>query len=117
MFSSTYKEQYDTKGYVVIPGLIPDDLLPLLHAASENVISKTRSGKWPHRRVVGKQFPPYESDNPDSWGVQHVMHPDLGEDAEVFKKWYTSNRLIEAVKGLIPCEENELQMGTFELCP
>lgn len=58
---------------------------------------------------VGSQFPPYDPDSPDSWGVQHVMHPDMGEPA--FARWYTSDPLIEAAKGLLDCNEDKLQMG------
>jgi hypothetical protein len=110
-FTPAYKEAYDTFGYVIIPDLISPSLLPRLHAASESVIARTRRGEWPHRRVVGKQFPPYGDANPDSWGVQHVMHPDLGEDAQPFREWYESKELGEAVRGLIGCQEGDEVMG------
>jgi hypothetical protein len=59
-------------------------------------------------------FPPYGDEDADSWGVQHVMHPDLGQPAGIFAKWYTSNSLIDIVKSLLGCQENELQMGAYE---
>jgi hypothetical protein len=30
-----------------------------LLAATDRAVARTRSGSWPHTRVVGKQFPPY----------------------------------------------------------
>lgn len=107
--ASTFKETYDKQGYVIIPGLIPDDMLPELTVAAERAIERTRSGSWQHRRTLGRQFPPFDESDPDSWGVQHIMHPDLGEPA--FAKWYTSDVFVKSVLGLLCCKEDELQMG------
>ena len=104
-----FKPQYDTRGYVIVPSLIRADEFDNLRTAATRTIDKTRTGEWPHRRTVGRQFPPYDNDHPDSWGVQHLMHPDLGEPA--FAEWYTSDSLLEVVKELLECEEDELQMG------
>jgi len=60
-----------------------------------------------HRRTVGKQFPPYDADCPDSWGVEHLMHPELNE--HVFVRWYTSDGLMNVAKHLLGCEERDLQ--------
>ncbi|KAI6012240.1 hypothetical protein EDC04DRAFT_3121520 [Pisolithus marmoratus] len=111
--TSSIKEMYDEQGYVIMPGLVTPEHFTLLRKACERVIAKTRSGVWPHRRTVGRQFPPYDNDNPDSWGVQHVMHPDLGEP--VFAEWYTSERLLAVVRELLQCGEDELQMELFNL--
>ena len=106
------KSLYDEQGYVIVPGLIPTEFDAPLREATERVISKTRSGKWPHRRTVGKQFPPFDNNDPDSWGVQHLMHPDLGEP--IFAEWYTSEPLIRTICRLLgDCDENELQMGAL----
>ncbi|KAH7930076.1 hypothetical protein BV22DRAFT_1001524 [Leucogyrophana mollusca] len=110
---SSIKEQYDAQGFVLVPGLIPPGDAKELEEACSRVIEKTRTGEWPHRRTVGKQFPPFDSDNPDSWGVQHVMHPDLGEPA--FAKWYTSDGLVDAATQLLDCKEESLQMELFNL--
>ncbi|THH33192.1 hypothetical protein EUX98_g1013 [Antrodiella citrinella] len=114
-----YQTLYDTQGYVLIP---PSVLLPTssplfqdLLTASAHVVAKTRSGAWSHRRTVGKQFPPFDSDNPDSWGVQHVMHPDLGEDALVFQRWYTGEEVRRVVCALMRCRDEDLQMELFNL--
>jgi hypothetical protein len=108
---SQLKASYEEHGFVVIPGLVTEDDRCKLEEACNRVIGLTRSGKWPHRRTVGKQFPPFDNKNPDSWGVQHVMHPDL--DEPVFAQWYTSHLLVEVVKTLLDCSEEELQMGGF----
>jgi hypothetical protein len=107
--ASVDKALYDEQGYIIISDLIPPENIEALKAACERAIAKTRSGLWPHRRTVGKQFPPFDDSNPDSWGVQHIMHPDLGES--VFVEWYTSDALTNVSKELLQCNENELQMG------
>ncbi|KAJ7665739.1 hypothetical protein B0H17DRAFT_1184497 [Mycena rosella] len=107
------KELFEEEGFVIIPGLIPPENFSPLESACDHVISRTRDGAWPHRRTVGKQFPPYGDSDPDSWGVQHLMHPDLQEPA--FAQWYTSTAVINAVQSLLGCEEAELQMELFNL--
>lgn len=107
--SKALKSDYESQGYVVVQGLVPDEDRIALVEACERAIAKTRSGEWTHRRTVGKQFPPYGDDHPDSWGVQHVMHPDLKEPA--FAKWYTSDALVGVCKELLGCKEEHLQMG------
>jgi hypothetical protein len=109
MPSADLKSYFAEHGYVLVPDLLlPEDELAL-REASTRVIDATRAGKWPHRRVVGRQFPPYDAANPDSWGVQHVMHPDLHEPA--FASWYTSDALVRVARELLGCSEEELQMG------
>ncbi|KAI0641757.1 hypothetical protein C8Q79DRAFT_919086 [Trametes meyenii] len=107
------KELYDEQGYVIVPGLVTPEHLEALESASERVIARTRSGQWPHRRTVGRQFPPYGDGDPDSWGVQHVMHPELGEMA--FARWYTSDALVSTVRELLGCKEDDLQMELFNM--
>ncbi|KAG6833351.1 hypothetical protein H0H87_008527 [Tephrocybe sp. NHM501043] len=111
--TSRLKALYDEQGFVVVPGLIPSEDQQTLVEACDRVVSFTREGKWPHRRTVGKQFPPFGDDNPDSWGVQHVMHPELGEP--VFAKWYTSQPLSDVVKQLLECGKEDLEMELFNL--
>lgn len=107
-----FKAAYDDQGYVLVPSLIPPDLFPALRAACDRVIAKTRTGAWPHRRTVGKQFPPFDDPNPDSWGVQHVMHPALKEP--VFSQWYTSEGVRAVAAALLGCHPGALQMGTCD---
>jgi len=104
------KEHYDTHGYVTIPGLLtPSEHADLL-AATDRVVARTRSGSWPHARVVGKQFPPYGIGD-DIWGVQQAMHPALGEP--IFAQWYAGDAVRGAAKMLLGCQDEELQMGGF----
>ncbi|KAI0331544.1 hypothetical protein GY45DRAFT_1336098 [Cubamyces sp. BRFM 1775] len=107
------KEKYYEQGFVVVPGLLLPEHLEALEAACKRVIARTRSGEWPHRRTVGRQFPPYGDGDPDSWGVQHLMHPDLDEPA--FARWYTSDVVVNVVKSLLGCQEDDLQMELFNL--
>lgn len=102
------KEHYDTHGYVIVRGLVtPSEHADLL-AATERAAARTRSGSWTHARVVGKQFPPYGAGD-DVWGVQHVMHPALGEPA--FARWYAGGAVRGAAKTLMECQDDHLQMG------
>ncbi|GJJ14264.1 hypothetical protein Clacol_008528 [Clathrus columnatus] len=107
------KEIYDREGYVIVPDLIEPSEFAALKDASSRVINETRSGNWPHRRTVGKQFPPYDINLPDSWGVQHVMHPDL--QSPEFVRWYTGDRLCNVVKELMNCSDDDLQMELFNI--
>lgn len=59
---SEIKTLYDAQGYVVVTNLFDPKLRADLEAACGRVIPKTRDGSWPHRRTVGKQFPPYGED-------------------------------------------------------
>ena len=81
MVLSTQKQLYDEQGFVVVPNLVPEASRAALEAACERVVERTRSGEWTLRRTVGRQFPPFDESNDDSWGVQHVMHPDLRTSA------------------------------------
>lgn len=109
VLSQAMKDDYERSGYVFVPRLINDSELPRLQEACDRVVAKTRAGEWPHRRIVGKQFPPFVGDEPDSWGVQHIMHPDLHEPA--FVRWYGSEGVVGAATSLLGCKEEEVQMG------
>ena len=108
--AASLKEHYDTHGYVIVRGLVTPSENAHLLAATERAAARTRSGSWPHARVVGKQFPPY-GDGDDVWGVQHAMHPALGEPA--FARWYAGDAVRGAAKTLLGCQDDHLQMGTL----
>lgn len=103
------RAELESTGYVVVPDLIPPSLVQALNDACLRVIERTRNGNWPHRRIVGKQFPPFEGDETDVWGVQHLMHPELREP--VFAEWYGSECLREVCCELLDCQPDDLQMG------
>jgi hypothetical protein len=112
--SAELKEYYDTHGYVIIPGLLTSSEHADLLAATNRVVARTRSGSWPHARVVGKQFPPFGTGD-DIWGVQHAMHPTLEEP--IFARWYAGDAVRGAAKMLLGCQDDELQMGGFSSPP
>ncbi|KAF9004506.1 hypothetical protein BDZ89DRAFT_1095670 [Hymenopellis radicata] len=107
------KAQFDEHGFVIVANLVSPDDLALLRDACDDVVARTRRGEWTLRRTVGKQFPPYGDGDPDSWGVQMLMHPDLGHP--VFAKWYTSDALTDTVRELLQCRDEDLQMELFNL--
>jgi hypothetical protein len=109
------KATFEELGYVIVPSLIsgPSELETLRKAAAR-ATELTRSGQWQRRRTVGRQFPPFDESNPDSWGVQHIMHPELGAEARVFADWYTSRPLLDVVTELMKCQEDEIQMGMID---
>ncbi|KAJ8091815.1 hypothetical protein PM082_021051 [Marasmius tenuissimus] len=113
--TTSIKDAYDSQGFVVVPGLVSPTEMEALQSTCDAVVDRTRNGHWPHRRVVGKQFPPYDSENPDSWGVQHLMHPDLGPPASIFAKWYSSDALVGAAGKLLQCKPEDMQMELFNL--
>lgn len=111
---SSFREHYHTYGYVIVPSLIPDDLFPLLRESADHVVDLSRSGKWDNVRVVGKPFPPWDAkDKEDIWGVQNVMHPDLGQ--KVFAEWYGSEGMLEVSRALMGCEQEDMQFELFNL--
>ena len=112
MIAGDIKTVYDKEGYVIVPELIPAELDTPLREATERAISKTGSGESPHRRTVGTQLPPFNNDSPDSWGVQYLMHPDLGEP--IFSEWYISEAPVRTICKLLDCGEGKLQMGVSE---
>jgi hypothetical protein len=100
--------QYEREGYVVVPDLIPPQLLDPLSLAADRVTDRARSGGWSQVRVVGKQFPPWVAGD-DVWGVQNLMHPDLGEG--VFAEWYGSEGMLEVSAALMGCRVEDMQFG------
>ena len=106
-------------GYVIIPNLIPQQLLEPLREAAARAVARARDemteNGWPHVRVVGKQFPPWpKGAREDVWGVQHIMHPALREP--VFSSWYGLPALIQTVTNILECHEDQLQLGGLP-CP
>lgn len=111
MLSIEQKQNFEETGYVIVDGLIPVDQLEPLRQACDRVIAKARSGEWKPRRMVGVQFPPYLQVGDDVWGVQHVMHPDLGEP--IFAQWYGNEKLLKAVKELLNVNHDNFLLGNF----
>ncbi|KAI8339002.1 hypothetical protein BC941DRAFT_460577 [Chlamydoabsidia padenii] len=106
------EEALKINGYVIVDNLISEEQLLKLRDACERVINKARSGEWKHCRLVGTQFPPWTKGD-DVWGVQHVLHPELGEP--VFMEWYGSDALLNAVCQLLDTKRDGLQFELFNL--
>lgn len=112
------KEDYDRQGFVIVDGIFIEQDLEALRRAASDVVQLTRQGKWPHRRIVGKQFPPFDQtqqQSKDSWGVQHLMHPDLPHH-DLFAQFYGSSPLLDVSCFLLGAkDENQLQLELFNL--
>ena len=114
-------DEFRTKGYVVLEGIISADpssplSLDNLRKSAEEAIQQTRRGDWPHRRVVGNAFPPYDKENPDSWGVQHLMNPAIGAElSTTFQQFYGSSPLLEVASVLLDSPAERMQMELFNL--
>ncbi|PLW43695.1 hypothetical protein PCASD_08297 [Puccinia coronata f. sp. avenae] len=102
-------------GLVIVQGLIADaEQLEELRQAADAVVERTRKKQWPYKRTVGKQFPPWNDESPDLWGVQHIMHPALHQPA--FAAFYFSTRMIELTGRLGGmCPEEDAMAGLLNL--
>ena len=104
-----------SSGYIILPSNLSASQLEDLRQACEHVKSLASAGKWPHIRTLPKQFPPWTSDVSNGiWGVQHLMHPDLPFH-DLFAASYFSDFVIDAVKELLVCSEEELVMELYNL--
>lgn len=110
---SKYRDQLEHEGYLVVRGLIQGNTIESLLHASKRAIELGRDGKWPYVRIVGKQFPPWDADGPDIWGIQHIMDPALGEPS--FSEFYASDALLDVVCELLECDANEICLELFNL--
>ncbi|PWN98724.1 hypothetical protein FA09DRAFT_296605 [Tilletiopsis washingtonensis] len=108
------KAHYDTHGYVLLPSTLSPSYLASLRAAAAHATALTRAGAWPHRRVVGKAFPPFDAENSDSWGVQHLLHPRMPR-ADVFAAFYARDELLDVAAALIGTPREAMQMELFNL--
>lgn len=109
------KQQYEREGYVILDNIFAGQDMQALRRAAAEVTERTRNGGWPHRRIVGKQFPPFDRvQSSDSWGVQHLMHPDLTHH-DLFAAFYGSSPLLDVAAYLLDAEEEQMQLELFNL--
>lgn len=117
MTASSYLNQLDRDGFVVVKAIVDQDRLKALRKASAEATDLARAGKWPYVRTVGKQFPPWNPQDAQEhgiWGVQHLMNPDLpGHD--LFTELYFSEEILGIVKQLLQCEDDHLVMELFNM--
>ncbi|KAK4249702.1 hypothetical protein C7999DRAFT_29760 [Corynascus novoguineensis] len=104
------------QGYVILRSVLSPSELAALRSAASRLTATARSGGWPHVRVVGKQFPPWDASlvregRAGIWGMQHLLHPDLpvgeaeaGEEEDtraVFARLYFHERLLTVARELL----------------
>ncbi|KAL7817205.1 phytanoyl-CoA dioxygenase [Trichoderma gracile] len=115
---SSHLSQLQTNGFVVIKSILSPSQLDLLRTASQEATALARSGKWPHVRTVGKQFPPWHPADAQAhgiWGVQHLMNPQLPGHA-AFTALYFSDEILGIVKELLGgCGDEDLVMELFNM--
>ena len=113
--ASGYLADLERDGFVVVRGIVSGQKLEELREASLKVEKLGRTGKWPHIRTVGKQFPPWTFEPEKGiWGVQHLMNPDLpGND--IFTRQYFSEEILSIVRELLQCGDDELVMELFNM--
>ncbi|ORY27921.1 hypothetical protein BCR39DRAFT_496867 [Naematelia encephala] len=107
-----YVKSYKKDGFVIVPGLIRSTDLEPLRAAAEIVTERARKHEWKQVRVVGKQFPPWTEED-DIWGVQNIMHPELGQD--IFREWYGRHDMLQISAALMGCELGDMQFELFNM--
>jgi hypothetical protein len=109
------RSQFHRDGYVIVDGIFDGTDMEELRKAASDVTQLTRDGKWCHRRVVGKQFPPYDTvATQDSWGVQHLMHPSLPHH-DLFARFYGSSPLLDVAAYLLQSDVDHMQLELFNL--
>jgi hypothetical protein len=124
MSATPILDALERDGYVVVPNLLGKYMLLAQKAASKYVTDKARAGKWPFIRTVGKQYPPWPKwekaeDHYNIWGVQHLLHPDMGV-RDTFAELYFSDEILDVVKELVglkddPEADDKLVMELFNL--
>lgn len=91
-------------GFVIIRQLLPADQVAALHAAAAAVTARARASVWPFVRTVPKQFPPWPTaaEAADGiWGVQHLLHPDIGPERAEFARVYFAPEVLGPVEELL----------------
>ncbi|KEQ61807.1 phytanoyl-CoA dioxygenase family protein [Aureobasidium melanogenum CBS 110374] len=112
---SKLRDQLGEDGFVRIPSALPKDQLEALRAACQDVAQLARAGRWPFVRTLPKQFPPWDSDtSKGTWGVQHLMHPDLPHH-DTFAASYFAPYITDAVTEILQCSPNDLVLELYNL--
>ncbi|HET6387324.1 MAG TPA: phytanoyl-CoA dioxygenase family protein [Armatimonadota bacterium] len=101
MLSTSEREQFTEQGYVIVEAAVEPGLMTPLREAAARIADRTRRGDWPHFRAVG---------DGDVWGVQHLLHPDLGEP--VFADYMASNPVLEVACDLL---QGDLRLGLVNM--
>lgn len=110
-----HKSTLASQGYVILPSTLTQEELSTLRSACHNARSLAESGQWPYIRTLPKQFPPWSSDPSNGiWGVQHLLHPDMPSH-DIFAASYFNNTIIDTVKQILACNDDDLVMELYNL--
>ncbi|OAQ99780.1 hypothetical protein LLEC1_08103, partial [Akanthomyces lecanii] len=113
--TSSYLADLERDGFVVVKSIVSPEKLQRLRDAATKVEAIARRGEWPHIRTVGKQFPPWQWEPEKGiWGVQHLMNPAL-PGHEAFTELYFSDEVLDIVKQLLQCDDEQLVMELFNM--
>ncbi|KAM3557129.1 hypothetical protein MY1884_004689 [Beauveria asiatica] len=110
-----YLADLERDGFVVVKSIVSPEKLQSLRDAATKVDALARKGEWPHIRTVGKQFPPWQWEPEKGiWGVQHLMNSEL-PGHEIFTELYFSDEVLDIVKELLQCDDDDLVMELFNM--
>lgn len=101
MLTQTQTDRFLDQGYVILGDAVEPRLMAPLREAAARVVRRTRSGEWKPRRATP---------DGDIWGVQDLLHPDLGEP--VFTEYMASDPVLEVARDLLG---SDLRMGLLNL--
>lgn len=101
MLTDAQRDQFETEGYILIEDAVEPRLLEPLRAAADRVTERTRRGEWSHRR---------DAPDGDIWGVQHLLHPGLGEP--VFAEYMATDAVLKVARDLL---EEDPRLGLVNL--
>ncbi|KAI3324291.1 phytanoyl-CoA dioxygenase [Xylariaceae sp. AK1471] len=108
--SSSLRAELAEHGFVIQRQLLNAGELSALRGAASRTTARARLGNWPEVRTVGKQFPPWPTPTPGNppkegiWGVQGLLNPALGSDADIFAQSYFHDKVLEVAKALLTYE-------------
>ncbi|KAL8647801.1 MAG: hypothetical protein Q9226_006276, partial [Calogaya cf. arnoldii] len=113
--TDSLKSLLATQGFVILPNVLNPTEISSLQTACSTIRYFALSGQWPHLRTLPKQFPPWSSDPLNGiWGIQHLLHPDIPYQS-LFAASYFNDTIINTVKHLLDCEEEDLIMELYNL--
>ncbi|KAI0097245.1 phytanoyl-dioxygenase family protein [Nemania sp. FL0031] len=114
------------QGFVIQRQVLSPEELESLRDAAARTTARARAGNWPDIRTVGKQFPPWPKPAAPGappaegiWGVQGLLHPALGADADIFAASYFNDKVLDVAKALLTYEydaENGADGGEVAEC-
>ncbi|KAL8643615.1 MAG: hypothetical protein Q9226_008239, partial [Calogaya cf. arnoldii] len=104
------KSTLASQGFIILPNVLNPTEFSSLRTACSTIRSLASSGQWPHLRTLPKQFPPWSSDPSNGiWGIRHLLYLDIPYQS-LFAASYFNDTIINTVKHLLDCEEEDLIM-------